>query len=206
MHDIKKIRNDPKEFDQQLKKRMINPLSNKILEIDTKRRKKIEAIETLKSSLNILSKNFGIDKSSGISLDVKKFKEKIKNKKKLISELETEIKKIESDLITILENIPNTCDFEVPFGNNEQDNVEVYKWGVIEKKTFTPKQHFEVAAAMGLDFKTAAKISGSRFSILHGGIATLHRAISQFMIDKHISEHKLEEVSIPVLVKEDIMY
>ena len=80
MHDIKKIRNDPKEFDQQLKKRMINPLSNKILEIDTKRRKKIETIETLKSSLNILSKNFGKDKSSGISLDVKKFKEEINNK------------------------------------------------------------------------------------------------------------------------------
>ena len=206
MHDIKKIRNDPKEFDQQLKKRMINPLSSKILEIDTKRRKKIETFETLKSSLNILSKNFGINKSSGKSLDIKRFKEEIQNKKKLISELETEIKKIESDLRTILENIPNTCSFEVPFGNNEQANVEVYKWGFIEKKTFTPKEHFEVAAAMGLDFKTAAKISGSRFSILHGGIATLHRAISQFMIDKHIIEHKLEEVSIPVLVKEDIMY
>ena len=63
MHDIKKIRNDPKDFDLQLKKRMINPLSSKILKIDTKRRKKIEIIETLKSSLNILSKNFGINKS-----------------------------------------------------------------------------------------------------------------------------------------------
>ena len=68
---------------------MINPLSSKILKIDKNRRKKIEIIETLKSSLNILSKNFGIDKSSGISLDVKKFKEEINNKKKLISELET---------------------------------------------------------------------------------------------------------------------
>ena len=93
MHDIKKIRNDPKEFDQQLKKRMINPLSNKILEIDIKRRKKIETFETLKSSLNILSKNFGINKSSGKSLDIKIFKEEIKNKKKLMSELETEIQK-----------------------------------------------------------------------------------------------------------------
>ena len=137
MHDIKKIRNDPKEFDQQLKKRMINPLSSKILKIDKNRRKKIEIIEALKSSLNILSKNFGITKSNGKSLDIKKFKEEIKNKKKLISEIETEIQKIELDLKTILENIPNTCNFEVPFGNNEQDNVEVYKWGVIEKKTFT---------------------------------------------------------------------
>ena len=206
MHDIKKIRNDPKDFDLQLKKRMINPLSSKILEIDTKRRKKIETIETFKSSLNILSKNFGINKSSGKSLDITRFKEEIKNKKKLISELEIEIQKIELDLKTILENIPNSCSLEVPFGNNEHDNVEVYKWGVVEEKTFTPRQHFEVPAAMGLDFISAAKISGSRFSILQGGIATLHRAISQFMIDKHITDHKLKEISIPVLVKENIMY
>ena len=206
MHDIKEIRNNPKDFDLQLKKRMINPLSSKILKIDTNRRKKIEIIETLKSSLNMLSKNFGITKSNGKSLDIKKFKEEIKNKKKLISELEIEIQKIELDLKTILENIPNSCSLEVPFGNNEHDNVEVYKWGVIEKKTFTPRQHFEVPAAMGLDFKSAAKISGSRFSILQGGIATLHRAISQFMIDKHITDHKLKEISIPVLVKENIMY
>ena len=80
MHDIKKIRNDPKDFDLQLKKRMISPLSSKILEIDTKRRKKIETIETLKSSLNILSKNFGINKSRGKSLEITRFKEEIKNR------------------------------------------------------------------------------------------------------------------------------
>ena len=71
MHDIKEIRNNPKDFDLQLKKRMIKPLSSKILNIDAKRRNKIETIETLKSSLNLLSKNFGINKSSGKSLDIK---------------------------------------------------------------------------------------------------------------------------------------
>ena len=95
---------------------------------------------------------------------------------------------------------------DVPEGVGEEDNVEVYKWGKIKKTTFNPRQHFEVSAANGIDFKSAAKISGSRFSVLLGGIATLHRAISQFMIDKHIKDHKLQEVSVPVLVKDDIMY
>ena len=206
MHDIKKIRNNPKGFDHQIKKRKINPISSKILEIDTNRRKKIEKLETLKSSLNNLSKSFGINKSSGTSLEITKFKDEIKHKKKLIANLETETLNLELDLKKILENIPNICSFDVPSGNNEKDNVEIYKWGKIEKPTFTPKQHFEVPAAIGLDFKSAAKISGSRFSVMQGGIATLHRAISQFMIDKHIIDHKLTEVAIPVLVKEEIMY
>ena len=81
MHDIKKIRNDPKEFDQQLKKRNVSPLSSNILKIDAKRRKNIETLETLKASVNALSKDFGRNKSSGKSINEKKFKDEIKEKK-----------------------------------------------------------------------------------------------------------------------------
>ena len=206
MHDIKKIRNDPKEFDQQLIKRNLNPVSSKILEIDTKRRKSIESLETLKASVNNLSKDFGKNKSLGKSINEKKFKEEIKIKKAKISKLEDETHKLDEDLKIILENIPNICSTDVPYGVDEEDNIEVYKWGKIKKINFEPKQHFDVPAASGIDFKSAAKISGSRFSILSGGIATLHRAISQFMIDKHIKDHNLKEVSVPVLVKDNIMY
>ena len=206
MHDIKKIRNDPIEFDQQLKKRNINPLSSNILKIDSKRRKNIETLETLKASINALSKDFGLNKSSEKSINIEKFKNEIKDKKVKISILETETQNLEKDLKTLLDNIPNICSLNVPIGVGEEDNIEVYKWGDIKKSTFDPKQHFEVPAAVGLDFKSAAKISGSRFSILSGGIATLHRALSQFMIDKHIIEHNLKEVSVPVLVKDNIMY
>ena len=206
MHDIKKIRNDPEEFDLQLKKRNVSPISSCILKIDAKRRKNIESLETLKASINALSKDFGRNKSLGKSINEKKFKDQIKDKKSKISKLENETQKLEKDLKTLLENIPNICSLDVPEGVGEEDNVEVYKWGKIKKTTFNPRQHFEVSAANGIDFKSAAKISGSRFSVLLGGIATLHRAISQFMIDKHIKDHKLQEVSVPVLVKDDIMY
>jgi seryl-tRNA synthetase len=206
MHDIKKIRDDPKEFDQQLKKRNINPLSSSILKIDAKRRKNIASLEILKSSINSLSKDFGRNKSLGKSIDEKKFKDVIKEKKLKISKLEDESQKLETNLKALLENIPNICSLDVPDGVGEEDNVEVYKWGKIKKMTFEPKQHFDVLAASDIDFKSAAKISGSRFSVLSGGIATLHRAISQFMIDKHIKDHELKEVSVPVLVKDNIMY
>ena len=206
MHDIKKIRNDPEEFDLQLKKRNVSPLSSCILKIDAKRRKNIESLETLKASINAFSKDFGRNKSLGKSINEKKFKDQIKEKKSKISKLENESQNLEKDLKTLLENIPNICSLDVPEGVGEEDNVEVYKWGKIKKTTFNPRQHFEVSAANGIDFKSGAKISGSRFSVLVGGIATLHRAISQFMIDKHIKDHKLQEVSVPVLVKDNIMY
>ena len=83
--------------------------------------------------------------------------------------------------------------------------MEINKWGECPKFSFLPREHFEVPAASGLDFKTSSKISGSRFTILSGGIATLHRAISQFMVDTHIREHQLKEVSTPVLVREQAM-
>ena len=205
MHDIKKIRKDPKEFDQLLKKRNINPISSNILKIDAKRRKNIESLETLKASINSLSKDFGLNKLSEKSTNIEKFKDEIKEKKIKILKLENEFQKLETNLKNLLENIPNICSLDVPTGNGEEDNVEIYKWGKIKKTTFDPKQHFDVPAAIGIDFKSAAKISGSRFSVLLGGIATLHRAISQFMIDTHIRIHGLKEISTPVLVREQAM-
>ena len=133
MHDIKKIRNDPKKFDQQLKKRNVNPLSSSILKIDAKRRKNIESLEILKASVNSLSKDFGRNKSLGKSINEKKFKEEIKEKKIKISKLEDESQKLETDLKTLLENIPNICSLDVPEGVGEEDNVEVYKWGGLKK-------------------------------------------------------------------------
>ena len=97
MHDIKKIRNDPKEFDKQLKKRNVNPISTNILKIDAKRRKNIESLEILKASVNSLSKDFGKNKSSEKPINEKKFKDTIREKKVKISQLEDEAQKLETD-------------------------------------------------------------------------------------------------------------
>ena len=192
MLDIKKIRSNPNEFDQELKKRNIKPLSNRILKLDTEKRKNIEMLEIQKASVNSLSKDFGKIKALGSDEKIFKFKNEVQlNSNKLTS---------------ILETLPNLCSIDIPYGINEKDNIQIYEWGDIKKLQFKPKQHFEVPAARDIDFKSAAKISGSRFSILSGGIATLHRALSQFMMNKHINIHKLKEVATPVLVKDNVMY
>ena len=136
MHDIKKIRNDPKKFDQQLKKRNVNPLSSSILKIDAKRRKNIESLEVLKASVNSLSKDFGKNKSLGKSINEKKFKEEIKEKKIKISKLEDESQKLETDLKTLLENIPNICSLDVPEGFGEEVQRRISNKYSVDSKRF----------------------------------------------------------------------
>ncbi|MEL7126271.1 MAG: serine--tRNA ligase, partial [Pseudomonadota bacterium] len=96
---------------------------------------------------------------------------------------------------------------DVPDGADEADNVEVGRWGTPRSFDFTPKEHFEIAGvAASMDFETAAKISGSRFVMLKGAVARIHRALAQFMIDTHVDQNGLTEVNAPVLVRDDAMY
>ena len=205
MHDIKRIRDVPNDFDQQLSKRKIPPSSRLIIDLDLEKRQRIHSLETLKSSLNSLAKEFGKKKASGESLELLQFKEETQIKKQEIQNLEKDIKSINNKLDRILYSLPNSPEEDIPIGENEIDNLEVCKWGKIKDFNFQTKEHFEVPAASGLDFRSSSKISGSRFTVLSGGVATLHRALSQFMINTHIREHKLKEVSTPVLVKEHAM-
>ena len=103
-------------------------------------------------------------------------------------------------------SLPNILNQEVPDGNDENENVEIFSWG--EPRTIkNPKEHYEIPAAIpGMDFETAAKLSGSRFVVLRGSVARLHRALAQFMLDTHINEHGLTETMTPVLVREEAMF
>ncbi|MFB0993928.1 MAG: serine--tRNA ligase, partial [Paracoccaceae bacterium] len=101
-------------------------------------------------------------------------------------------------------NLPHDT---VPMGQDEKDNIEISHWGTVPIFSFPPKEHFEIPATQkGLDFTTAAKISGARFVILKGAVTRLHRALGQFMLDKHVTEHNLTEVWTPVLVKDEAMH
>ena len=103
--------------------------------------------------------------------------------------------------------IPNLPYEDTPDGNNEDDNVEIHRWGTPRKFDFTPKEHFELESSKdGLDFETAGKISGSRFVIMSGAVARVHRALAQFMLDTHINENGLTETNTPVLVRDSAMY
>ncbi|NRB00672.1 MAG: serine--tRNA ligase, partial [Rhodobacteraceae bacterium] len=102
--------------------------------------------------------------------------------------------------------LPNLPQASVPDGESEEDNVEIHRWSTPREFDFAPKEHFEIAgAAQGLDFETAAKLSGSRFVVMRGAVARLHRALAQFMLDIHTTENGLSETSTPVLVRDDAM-
>jgi seryl-tRNA synthetase len=115
-------------------------------------------------------------------------------------------KAFDKELNLALMSLPNKLHQDVPDGEDEDQNVELSSWGT-PKKIDNPKEHFEIPAAVsGMDFKTAAKLSGSRFVVLRGAMARLHRALAQFMLDVHVNEHGLTETMTPVLVKEEAMF
>jgi seryl-tRNA synthetase len=107
----------------------------------------------------------------------------------------------------MLMGIPNLPHDDVPTGADENDNVEIRRWGTPRSFDFKPVEHFEIAGVKpGMDFETAAKLSGARFVLLRGGVARIHRALAQFMLDLHTTEHGLTETMTPVLVKDEAMY
>ena len=111
---------------------------------------------------------------------------------------------MQEKLNNILMSMPNLPHDSVPAGLSEEDNVEVRKWGDPTQLDFEPKDHVELGAPnQWLDFETAAKLTGSRFVVMHGGMARLHRALTQFMLDLHTSEHGYQEVYVPYMVNSD---
>ncbi len=126
--------------------------------------------------------------------------------KALIPFLEAGLKAAEDELQQTLELIPNLPAEDVPDGAGEEDNVEVVRWGTPRAFDFTPKEHADIAPALGMDFETGARLSGARFTFLRGGMARLHRALGQFMLDVQTGEHGYAECNPPVLVGDDAMY
>jgi seryl-tRNA synthetase len=107
---------------------------------------------------------------------------------------------LQSEIADFLMGIPNLPDEAVPVGKDETENKEVKRWGAIPEFAFPIKDHVDLGAPLGLDFESAAKISGSRFVVLKGPIARLHRALAQFMLDQHTSHHGYEELNVPLMV------
>ena len=121
--------------------------------------------------------------------------------------MQDEAKELDVQLTGMLAEIPNVLADDVPDGADEDDNVEIHTWGTPPTFDFAPKEHYEIGGiAAAMDFETAAKTSGSRFVFLKGAVARVHRALAQFMLDVHISEHGLTETQTPVLVRDEAMY
>jgi len=206
MHDIRAIRDNPAAFDAAMKRRGLAPLSGDILAIDASRRACIQSAENALAERNAASKQVGAAKASGDEAEFERLRALVSEKKQVIAKLEEQATAEDTRMRDLLMGLPNLPYDDVPDGTSEDDNVEIHHFGSIPNFEFNPLEHYEIPAARGLDFETAAKLSGTRFVVLRGAMARLHRALGQFMLDLHISEHGLSETITPVLVREEMMF
>jgi len=207
MHDIKAIRENPAAFDAGLARRGLAAASPELLALDADRRAKILAAETATAEQNRASKEVGAAKARGDDAGFERLRGLVAEKKAEIARLTAEADEEDSRLRDLLMRIPNLPLDDVPEGADENDNVEIRRWGTPRAFDFTPLEHFDIPGVRpGMDFEAAAKLSGARFVVLRGAVIRVHRALAQFMLDTHIAEHGLTETWTPVLVKEEAMY
>jgi seryl-tRNA synthetase len=207
MHDIRAIRDTPAAFDAALARRGDAPMADKILAIDAARRSCITKAETAQAEQNAASKLVGAAKAKGDEAEFERLRALVSEKKAEIAQLTEEAKAEDARLTALLAEIPNLPYDDVPDGADENDNVEVNRWGTPRTFDFKPKEHFEIAGiAANMNFDLAAKMSGSRFVVLKGAVARVHRALAQFMIDTHVDKNGLTECNSPVLVRDEAMY
>jgi seryl-tRNA synthetase len=208
--DIKWIRENQDAFVAALKSRGADAPEetlNQILSLDEQRRATIQKLQEAQARRNAASKEIGNAKASKDEATAKRLMDEVAALKSSIQEGEAAEKRLDDELRNLLAGIPNTPADDVPVGPDETANVELRKVGRPPKFDFQPKQHFEIGEALGLmDFETAAKLSGSRFVVLKGALARLERALSQFMLDLHTSEHGYTEVNPPLLVRDHAMF
>ena len=196
MHNLKEIRKDFESFKTKLKNRNIDLDINILRDLDEKNRKLIHKKESLENEKKEISK----------SKDESLFK-RSKEISKELDEVFNDQKQIKIDLDIILSNIPNIPHNDVPNGTDENDNVEISKSGIIPNYDFKPKTHYELGENLKmLDFDLATKTTGSRFVFVKDKLALLERALSNYMLDKHVSNNGYNEISPPLIVSENTMY
>jgi len=202
MLDPQLLRNDLDNVAIALTKRNMSLDVDAIKDLEEKRKSIQVKTEELQALRNSKSKEIGQLKSKGE--DAQSVMDEVANIKQQLDESATELDVVQSSLNDIVSGIPNIPHKSVPNGSTEDDNEEVRQWGTIKTFDFEPKDHVDLGEALGLiDFETATKITSSRFVVMHRGIAKLHRAIIQVMLDTHSDEHGYNEVNVPYLVNAD---
>lgn len=204
MFDLKLIRETPDLFDSGWKKRGMEPQTPAILAMDQAHRAALAEMESTKARMNDLAKQIGQKKAKkenadDLMADAAKCKENM-------AALENKAKEAGDKVKDVLSRLPNIPDESVPVGASEKDNKEIRKVGE-PKRLNNAKEHAEIGEALGgMDFETAAKMSGARFVLLRSGVAQLERALAQFMLDTHTREHGYTEMSVPLMVRDEALY
>ncbi len=204
MHDINKIRENKDLFLSGWKKRGLEIDIDKILNIDRDLRKSITSLQELQTKRNDISKLIGKAKKEGDNTKADELSKEVQEFKKLMQELEESKANLSDKLNEYLSSLPNIPHDDVPVGQDESSNIQIRECG---KKSKPSPNHYEIGEEMGLlDFDTAAKLSGSRFSLLKKDLALLERSLANYMIDQHVSKNGYDEISVPYLVKDAAMY
>lgn len=205
MHDLTFFRNNLSSVEERLATRGHQLDVASFAELDSRRRQVLTESERLKADRNQATAEIGKLRKAGI--DTAEQQAQVRGIGERIAELDGEGAKLDEGFRDFLARIPNLPQQDVPVGKNEQANIEVHRWGVPREFNFQPKAHWDIGPELGiLDFERAAKISGARFAVYWNLGARLERALANFMLDLHTSEHGYQEVLPPVLVNPDSLY
>ncbi|MGF2734910.1 serine--tRNA ligase [Marinobacter sp. DUT-1] len=205
MLDPKRVRTQTEEIARRLAIKNFEFDIATFEQLEERRRALQVRTETLQSEQNKRSKSIGKAKAAGE--DIQPLLEEVDSLKKQRSEAEDELRGLQEELNAFLAGIPNLPDEDVPAGASEEDNVEIRTWGEPRHFDFEPKDHVTLGENLkGLDFETASRLAHSRFVVMRGPIARLHRALAQFMLDLHTGEHGYTEAYVPYLVNAETLY
>lgn len=205
MLDIKKIRSDIEKIKTLIEKRGQGDYGlDQLIVLDKKRRDIIQEVEQMKSHQNKVSKEIPKLKKAG--KDASSVLEEMRSLSEQIKNLDEEMKNIEKEIQTMLLGIPNTPHVSVPEGKSDEDNIEIKRWGEPKQFDFKYKAHWDIGTDLNiLDFERAGKITGTRFTVYRGLGAKLERAILNFMLDLHTTEHRYVEILPPFMVNRNSM-
>ena len=207
MLDIRWIRDNPEFLDEALTKRGAAPLAASLVALDDRRRTVIQKLQDMQSRRNAASKEIGAAMAQKNTELAEKLKAEVAEIKESMPAAEQEEREAVSALDDALSRVPNIPFDDVPVGKDENDNVVKRLVGHKPGWNHPAKEHFEIGEQLGyMDFERAAKLSGARFTILTGPLAKLERALGQFMLDLHTTEHGYTEVSSPLMVRDEAMY
>jgi len=206
MLDIKLVRNDPEAVAKKLKKKKFDFDVAEFQALDSGKRKAESEQQELLTERKQASKKIGELVQSGVSVDEAKqtVNETLQKIDSQLNQLNDNARMAQEQLEALMMGVPNIPDDDVPEGNDEEANVELISWGEPTQFSFEAKDHVDLGEQIGdLDFDTASKLTGSRFVVMQAGIARLHRALIQFMLDTHINEHGYNEIYVPYMVNAD---
>jgi len=202
MLDPKLLRSDIQQVAAQLARRGYSLDTGTLQSLDEQRRDIQVATQQLQAERN--SRSRGIGKAKAAGEDIAPLLQEVEGLGDQLKAKEEELVTLQAELNALLMGIPNLPHDSVPDGSGEDDNLEIRRWGNLPEFDFEPRDHVDLGEQLGLlDFETAAKLTGSRFSVIQGPLARLHRALIQFMLDTHTRRHGYRELYVPYLVNAD---